>query len=371
MENDKISKIMEQMDTIAYGFPDEFGRNILTENEEKWESEFPTFYYLQTPEELMKTKYGVCLDQVELERQLFQELQMETKTFFIYIVDDKAIPSHTFLTYKFENKYYWFEHSWGIYRGIHEYNSEQELLLDVKEKFKEDHKEVSENSYLYIYEYQKPKAHLSYDAFCKYIETQKLIKTNKPFYFYHLVNKNVDMSKGLISLQYMYDQKLYDLFDKNALKYKDRITNDWNIPKYKGKNGLSREEYLDALNTFRGEFGSNYIYFFKYAPYKDLGEKIEEIAKYKDIYRINLNDEELQKKITDIFYGYDGSNSDNKMLDRKYYETISKEEYFSKYDDSLPMNFSTLNHIGISFEEGYCPSKFLEKIEWEETESKI
>lgn len=37
---------------------------------------------------------------------------------------------------------------------------------------------------------------------------QKIIKTNEPLYFYHLVNKDADMNKGLLSLQYMYDNKL-------------------------------------------------------------------------------------------------------------------------------------------------------------------
>ena len=77
------------------------------------------------------------------------------------------------------------------------------------------------------------------------------MKINKPFYFYHLVNKNVDMSNGLLSLQYMYDNKMYDLFDKNVLKYKDRILNDWDIKKYKGKSNLTREEYMDAFNIFK------------------------------------------------------------------------------------------------------------------------
>ena len=88
-----------------------------------------------------------------------------------------------------------------------------------------------------------------------------MIKTNKPLYFYHLVNKDVDMNKGIISLQYMYDNKMYDLFDKNVEKYKDRILNDWNIEKYKGKSNLTREEYIDALNIFRGKYGTNYILF--------------------------------------------------------------------------------------------------------------
>ena len=56
------------------------------------------------------------------------------------------------------------------------------------------------------------------------------------------------------------------------------------------------------------------------------------------------------------------SDSDNRLLDKKWYETISQKEYFSKYDDNLSMNFSTLNHISISFKNGNCPLDFLEKV---------
>ena len=184
----------------------------------------------------------------------------------------------------------------------------------------------------------------------------------KPLYFYHVVNKDADMSLGLLSLKYMYDNGLYDLFDKNTVKYIDRITKDWNIDKYKGKSNLTREEIIDALNIFRGEYGSEYLYFFKFPLTKELGPKIEELLKHKDIYRIDINDPEVVKHIKDIFYGYDMSNSDNKMLDKEYYENITEEEYFSKYDDSLAMNFSTLNHISIAFKDGYCPVKILKKL---------
>lgn len=197
------------------------------------------------------------------------------------------------------------------------------------------------------------------------IKSNQITKKNEPLYFYHLVDKNADMSKGLLSLQYMYDNKMYALFDKNVLKYKNRILREWNLEKYRGKDDLTKEDYIEALTVFRGENGPNYIYFFRYAPYKNLGDKISELSKYKDIYRININDEKVQKSIVEIFYGYDMSSSDNKLLDRKYYENISKEEYFSKYDDTLSMNFSTLNHIGISFKHGVCPLEFLEKINWE------
>ena len=186
----------------------------------------------------------------------------------------------------------------------------------------------------------------------------------EPLYFYHVVNKNVDMSKGLFSLKYMYDNDMVDLFDKSVSKYKSRIVKDWNIEKYydRDEESLSREDILDALEIFRGSFGSCYIYFFGYPLYEELGPKIMELLKVNDIYRININDCKVCDKIIDIFYGYDISNSDNKVLDRKYYETVTKEEYFSKYNDSDKMNFAKLNHIAIAFKVDYCPIEFLEKI---------
>ena len=43
------------------------------------------------------------------------------------------------------------------------------------ENFKESHKEVNDNAPLYIYEYQKPKYHITCDEYYKYLETQKKI----------------------------------------------------------------------------------------------------------------------------------------------------------------------------------------------------
>lgn len=173
--NPKIDEIMNIMENIDYGFKDADGKNIIDTNLEKWDNEFEDFYYLQRPDELLESKCGVCWDQVELERKLFTDNNISCKSYFIYIVDNDMLPSHTFLTYENNNKYYWFEHSWGMYKGVHEYNSEEELLKDVINKFKNDHKEVSVNAPLYIYEYNKPKDHIKCNEFYKYIETQKPI----------------------------------------------------------------------------------------------------------------------------------------------------------------------------------------------------
>lgn len=187
---------------------------------------------------------------------------------------------------------------------------------------------------------------------------------NKPLYFYHVINKDINIEEGLISLQYMYDNKKFKLFDKYSSKYRERIVSKWNINKYVGRNpdSLTREEIIDALNIFRGENGSNYIYFFRYPPYKELGRKMEELLNVKDVYEIDINDEEVKKEILDISFGFNMSNTDNFKLDKVYYENITKEEYFKNYNDAIPMNFSTLNHIGIAFKDGICPIKLLKKI---------
>ncbi len=174
---EKINEINLIMNQMEYGFKDSSGQNIIN-NLEKWDNEFDKFYYLQTPEELLISKCGVCWDQVELERKLFSDNNINFKTYFIYIIDNDMLPSHTFLVYNDEKNYYWFEHSWGEYKGIHKYNSIKNLFDDVIYKFKNSHKEVIKNSKVFLYEYEKPKYHITCNDFYKYIETQKLIETN-------------------------------------------------------------------------------------------------------------------------------------------------------------------------------------------------
>lgn len=183
-------------------------------------------------------------------------------------------------------------------------------------------------------------------------------------YFYHLVNKGSDLSRGLLSLQYMYDYNMHDLFFKYSNKYRKRIVCDWGLFKYKSRRpeSLSYDEIIDGLNLFRGHDGSRCIYFFRYPPYKELGPRMHEILNFKDIYRIDINDEKVRECIQSIFWGYENSFSANPILDKKYYEEVSCKAYFSMYDDSLGMNFSTINHIAIVFKDDYCPIEFLEKV---------
>jgi len=45
-----------------------------------------------------------------------------------------------------------------------------------------------------------------------------------------------------------------------------------------------------------------------------------------------------------------------KLYDRK------NNEWVRWYDDEIPMNFSTLNHISIAFKDDYCLIDLLEKM---------
>lgn len=321
--------------------------------------------FIQDAEEVMHSKEGNCWEQVELERKLFLDFGVETQSYFVSLSDEEGnFQTHTFLVYQKESKLIWFEHSWEEYKGIYEYESLKSLLTDVKDKLINAFMGASVGEvYAFVYLYPKMDRKMKAPEFLNYCTSQELIKLNEPLYFYHVVDKNADLSIGLLSLKYMYNHGLYTLFDENVEKYKHRIVDSWNLDKFKGRDesSLTREEIIEALEMFRGPFGASYMYFFRYPLYTDLGDRIKELLKYKDIYRININDEELQLLTEDIFYGYKDSYSDNELLDKKYYERVSKEEYFANYDDTLEMNFAKLNHISMAFIDDYLPIKFMEK----------
>lgn len=129
-------------------------------------------YILPSPKEIIGNKVGVCWDQVELERYYFKGNDWNIKTYFIVHYDNDKCPTHTFLIFEKGNKYYWFEHSWEKFRGIHEYATLKNLLLDVRDKFiKYELNDVCEKNNLCIYNYKKPKYHINVLAFFKHCES--------------------------------------------------------------------------------------------------------------------------------------------------------------------------------------------------------
>lgn len=164
-------EVMKLMDDIEYGWLSKDNQKHLS-----IDKEFADNYILQSPKEIIKNKIGVCWDQVELERYYFKGNDWNIKTFFIVHYDGDKCPTHTFLTFEKDNKFYWFEHSWEKLRGIHEYRTLKNLLKDVKAKFiKYDLKNKYLEANLSIHEYKKPKYHISTEEFYNHCDSGKYI----------------------------------------------------------------------------------------------------------------------------------------------------------------------------------------------------
>ena len=162
---------MDLMKEIEYGWIDKDNKKHVLVDETYSEN-----YVLQSPKEIIKNKIGVCWDQVELERYYFKGNDWNIKSYFLVHYDGDNCPTHTFLTFEKNSKYYWFEHSWEMFRGIHEYESLDELLKDIRNKFIKyelNNCYISEN--LYLFKYKKPKYHISTQEFYSHCESGEYI----------------------------------------------------------------------------------------------------------------------------------------------------------------------------------------------------
>jgi len=164
--------IMNLMNDIVYGWVDKNGLSHLNDFET-----FSSDYRLQSPEELIKSKIGVCWDQVELERYYFEKENINVKTYFLVHYDGGKCPTHTFLVFRKNDKYYWFEHSWDKFKGIHEYSTLKELLSDVRNKFiKYELNNNYVDEYLVLHEYEKPSYSISVQDFFTHCDNGKYIE---------------------------------------------------------------------------------------------------------------------------------------------------------------------------------------------------
>lgn len=334
-------------------------------------------YRTISPNDYIKYQTGTCYDSSEYIMlyldKYFKELK--PKMYYLEYKDNNDRVTHSWVSFTDKSKVYVIEASWGSFKGVHEFNNESEMLNYYIDNL------AKENDYIVFQVNPINRYGLNYadymidrwktgrlikkkgDHKCPDSDYQAVTESNSSdhFYFYHLVPKGSDMRNGLVSLEWQYynDKKS---FKKNSDKYRDRICNGWNLSD-KNPKDLTDQEILSALNTFRNDkHGANKIYFFKYPPTELLGDNMKELLKYKDIYRIDLYDDNTRRCIEDIDWGYNGSYTGNEKLNEKWYKDISQKDYFSKYsDDDIPL-FSSLNHIGITPKNMRIPLSCLTKI---------
>ena len=123
--------IKEIEENIEYGWYDT--KNNLREHIDK---DFMIEYRTRTPEEIKKSKHGICWDLVELEREYLEEKKADFKTIFV-VINDIILkhPNHSFIIIKENDKYYWLEATLKDHKGIHEFNTLEELKNKIIEVF--------------------------------------------------------------------------------------------------------------------------------------------------------------------------------------------------------------------------------------------
>ena len=136
---------------------------------------FYKLYKLQTPKEIMTSKVGVCWDQVELERYIFENyIKLDFETYYIQCYNTDY-STHTFLVYYINNECYYFENSFEKYRCIKKFNTLNELLREVSGNVAN----FNNSSKYEIYKYTKPKFGINVKQFMAHCLNGELIYKHK------------------------------------------------------------------------------------------------------------------------------------------------------------------------------------------------
>ena len=179
MEFDKIDSPKKLLDfmsaNLKYGFVGKNRKIYVNQDSEDWNDWYEQCL-VQTGEQVLNTKVGTCWDQVELERLWFEKNKYEIKTIFIWfeVNYENAYPTHTFLLYKKDNKWYWFENSFETCRGIYEFNTVEEAIEFVKRKQLEYAISIGvarqeDKKFIKDYEFSKLVSSLSVDEYINHV----------------------------------------------------------------------------------------------------------------------------------------------------------------------------------------------------------
>lgn len=207
-------ELYEYMSDIEYAWMDQQGKFHTEMVPEIYEN-----YSAMSPEEVKKYRKGICMDQSEFARDWFEKNNYEVKLMVIQIERDDSAPGHQFLIYKDNNKYYWFEHAWFNEKGIHEYNSYEELIEDIKNKFiKQNDVTEQELCDVEIFEQVKYPYHINYAQLDNLIYREQLKEILN-----QIEEKHIDMyfniSKKELNEYIEETLKKYELKSKYDLYY--------------------------------------------------------------------------------------------------------------------------------------------------------
>ena len=174
-------ELLDYMDkNFSYGYLDKNG-NIHRVEDADFDDVWYDSYVLENYDDVLRTNIGNCFDMTEFEREWFTSHGYKVSTFFEMVVlpYENIYPTHSFLVFEKDNKYYHFEYSDFYNRGIHEYDSLEELLdrqFDTYLKYLDEFnikEEEKKNIILKIFD--RPKEHISAK---EYLDHASLDSTN-------------------------------------------------------------------------------------------------------------------------------------------------------------------------------------------------
>ena len=165
MNNEVLDYAMNLLNDIQYGFVDINGDIIINSMEK-----INIFYCVSSPDDVLKNKVGCCFDKVELERTIFAKY-FETSSYALV----RFPLVHSFIVLKKDDKYIYFEQSSPKMKGIFTFNSLDELLDYVVNKYIEVNKIKDINKLSLIkYDSLKPGMNVN-DLLSIFKESQNLL----------------------------------------------------------------------------------------------------------------------------------------------------------------------------------------------------
>lgn len=144
------SQLLDWMSDVRYGWCDKTGKKYT--GKDSYGNIFWEKYSMLLPEEVYKKKIGVCWDQSIFEKWIFDNvLNVESKLVWI---QQHKVSTHTFLVYKENGKWMYFENAAAKYRGIHgPYNTIEPIVKQVYKQMQD----IENGKDGYTWSYMDPK----------------------------------------------------------------------------------------------------------------------------------------------------------------------------------------------------------------------
>lgn len=116
-------------------------------------------FKMQTIEHIKETKNAICWEVVELYRHELEEKGINCETYF-FCLNETGYHCHSIIVVPYDNKYYWIEGSFKDFKGVHEYDTLDEIFDVIKNNYHiivRDPKKKVNKDHIRIYRYTKPK----------------------------------------------------------------------------------------------------------------------------------------------------------------------------------------------------------------------